>query len=122
MENKPPVNSHLIKAPQAETSAVGGTGFGRLQSITIHEPASKPGLFCLSILFQPNMMTSSNKNIFGVTGPLCEEFTGDRWIPHTKASDAEIWCFLWSTHEQTTEQTIARQAIWDVIVLIMTSP
>ena len=19
-----------------------------------------------------------------------------RWIPHTKASDAELWCFLWS--------------------------
>ena len=22
-----------------------------------------------------------------------------RWIPHTKASDAELWCFLWSTPE-----------------------
>ena len=22
-----------------------------------------------------------------------------RWIPHTKASDAELWCFLWSTSE-----------------------
>ena len=22
-----------------------------------------------------------------------------RWIPHTKASDAEIWCFLWSASE-----------------------
>ena len=21
------------------------------------------------------------------------EFTGHRWIPHTKASDAELWCF-----------------------------
>ena len=21
---------------------------------------------------------------------------GDRWIPRTKASDAELWCFLWS--------------------------
>ena len=27
---------------------------------------------------------------------LCGEFTGHRWIPHTKASDAELWCFLWS--------------------------
>ena len=26
----------------------------------------------------------------------CGEFTGPRWIPHTKASDAELWCFLWS--------------------------
>ena len=30
------------------------------------------------------------------TGPLCGEFTGPRWIPLTKASDAELWCFLWS--------------------------
>ena len=22
-----------------------------------------------------------------------------RWIPHTKASDAELWCFLWSATE-----------------------
>ena len=43
-----------------------------------------------------NMMTSSNGNIFRVTGHLCGEFTGPRWIPHTKASDAELWCFLWS--------------------------
>ena len=31
-----------------------------------------------------DMMTSSNGNIFRVTGPLCGEFTGDLWIPHTK--------------------------------------
>ena len=24
------------------------------------------------------------------------KFTGHRWIPHTKANDAELWCFLWS--------------------------
>ena len=41
-----------------------------------------------------SMMTSSNGNIFCVTGPLCGEFTGHRWIPCTKASDAELWCFL----------------------------
>ena len=30
----------------------------------------------------PNIMvTSSNGNIFRVTGPLCGKFTGDRWIP-----------------------------------------
>ena len=42
------------------------------------------------------MMTSWNGNTFHVTGPLCAEFTGHRWIPLTKASDAELWCFLWS--------------------------
>ena len=46
------------------------------------------------------MMTSSNGNSFCVTGPLCGEFIGHRWIPHTKASDAELWCFLWSTPEK----------------------
>ena len=45
------------------------------------------------------MMTSSNGNIFRVTGHLCGEFTRHRWIPRTKASDAEIWCFLWSAPE-----------------------
>ena len=50
------------------------------------------------------MMTSSNGNILRVTGPLCEEFTGHhRWIPLTKASDAELWCFLWSAPQQTVE-------------------
>ena len=37
---------------------------------------------------------------FRVTGPLCGKFTGHRCIPITKASDAELWCFLWSAPEQ----------------------
>ena len=40
-----------------------------------------------------DMMTSSNGNIFRVTGPLYGEFTGLRWIPRTKASDAELDVF-----------------------------
>ena len=55
-------------------------------------------LWCLH-----SMMTSSNGNMFRVTGHLCGEFTGDRWIPRTKASDAELWCFLWSAPETTVE-------------------
>ena len=39
-----------------------------------------------------DMMMSSNGNIFRVTGHLCGEVTGPRWIPRTKAS--ELWCFL----------------------------
>ena len=42
------------------------------------------------ISFMEDMMTSSNGNIFRVTGPLCGEFTGHRWIPLTKASDTEL--------------------------------
>ena len=36
------------------------------------------------------VMTSSNGNIFRVTDHLCGEFTVHRWIPRTKASDAEL--------------------------------
>ena len=52
------------------------------------------------------MMTSSNGNIFRVTGLLCGEFAGHRWIPRTKASNAELWCFLWAVPELTDEQII----------------
>ena len=40
------------------------------------------------------MITSSNGNIFCVTGPLFEEFTGPRWFPLTKASDANFDVFF----------------------------
>ena len=40
------------------------------------------------------MMTSSNGSIFRVTGHLCGEFTGPRWIPRTKASDADFDVFF----------------------------
>ena len=63
------------------------------------------------------MMTLPNGN----TGPLCGEFTGHRWIPRTKASDAEFCCFLWSAPEQTVEQAIEALVIWDAITFIMTS-
>ena len=45
------------------------------------------------------MMTSSNGNIFRVAGHLCGKFIGQQWIPRTKASDVELWCFLWSAPE-----------------------
>ena len=40
------------------------------------------------------MVTSSNGNILRVTGHLCGEFTGHRWIPFTKASDTELDVFV----------------------------
>ena len=52
------------------------------------------GYFAEACIFR--MMTSSNGNIFRVTSHLCGEFTGPRG---TKASDAELWCFLWSASE-----------------------
>ena len=38
-----------------------------------------------------------------------------------KASDAELWCFLWSLPESTIVQTMEVPVIWDAIALIMTS-
>ena len=48
---------------------------------------------CRRLGLRTHMMTSSNGNIFRVTGHLCGEFTGPRWIPRTKASDAESLMF-----------------------------
>ena len=72
------------------------------------------------------MMTSSNGNIFCVTGHLCGEFTGPRWIPHTKASDAELWCFSlictringWVNNREAGDLRRHR-AHYDVIVMIL---
>ena len=54
------------------------------------------GCRCPGVYF---IMASSNGNIFRVTGHLCGEFTSHQWIPHTKASDTELWYFLWSVPE-----------------------
>ena len=56
-----------------------------------------------------------------VNGPLWGISTGHRWIPVSQASEAELWCFLWSAPEQTVEQTIETSVIWDAIVAIRSS-
>ena len=38
-----------------------------------------------------SMMTSSNRNIFRVTGPLCRGLSSHRWFLLTKASDTELF-------------------------------
>ena len=45
------------------------------------------------------------------TGPLWGEFTGNRWITLTKASDARF-DDLFDLTEQTVEQTIETPVIW----------
>ena len=56
------------------------------------------------------IMTSSSVNIFRVTGTLCRESTGHRWIPLAKA-----------IAEQTVKQTDESPMVQDTIVSIMTS-
>ena len=58
---------------------------------------------------------------FRFTGRLWGESTGHRWIPLTKVSGTEPWCFLWSAPEQTVYQTIETPMIWDANALIMVS-
>ena len=66
-------------------------------------------------IFPVFMMTSSNGNMFRVTGfcagnsPAdCGEFTGHRWILLTQTSDAELWCFLWCLNRQLSKQSRRR--------------
>ena len=89
-----------------------------IENINIFTPAC---YFRFCTIFIVLIMTSSNGNVFRVTGPLWGESTGHRWIPLTTASDAERRCFLWSTSEETVEQTIDTPVIWDAIAFIMTS-
>ena len=50
-------------------------------------------------------MTSWNGNIFRVTGHLCGEFTGLRWIPSTKASDEKHIFFDLRLNKQLSKQS-----------------
>ena len=64
------------------------------------------------------MMMSSNGNIFCITGPLCGEFTGHRWIHLTKASDAELWCFFYlCLNKQLSKPSGYHHAHYDVTVM-----
>ena len=69
------------------------------------------------------MMTSPNRCIFRFTDPLWGESTVARWIPLTKATEAELWCFLsapeqWSRKKsrrrwfQTPSPSLRRHCVW----------
>ena len=77
--------------------------------------------FASSRLCLTFMITSSNGNGFRVTGLLCGEFTVHRGIPLTKASDTELWCFLWSAPWLNGCVNNHKAGDRDAIVLIMTS-
>ena len=73
------------------------------------------------------MMTSSNGNIFRVTGHLCWEFTGLRWIPRTKEVtrsfdvffdlrpnkrlSKQLWGWWFETHSPHYEVTVMFDSI-----------
>ena len=77
--------------------------------------------WCLSLSWWRHQM----EIFFRVTGPLCGEFSGHRWIPHTKASDAEPLFFLWSVlwingwvNNRYTGDLRRHRAHYDVVVMI----
>ena len=71
-----------------QTCVICGQDFGLEKNI---QPTLNPRLNLCNLI---NTMPSSNEKKIRVTGPLCGDFTGQRWIPRTKASGAEPWCFL----------------------------
>ena len=54
--------------------------------------------------------------------PLWGEFIGHRWIPLTKASDAEIWTFFLSAPEQTPVVWVPSRSLWGHWKFQMTKP
>ena len=72
------------------TSTIKGNG----QVIACDTSAQESDHLChkwIESIQNGTMMTSSNGNIFRVTGPLCGEFPGHRPILRTKATDTELW-------------------------------
>ena len=71
-------------------------------------------------------MTSSNGNIFRVTGPLCGEFTGSRWIPLKKGqwrgalmfSLICAWKNGWVKNNHETDDLRRPRTHYDVTLMI----
>ena len=56
-------------------------------------------------LIRDDMMTSSNGNMCRVTGHLCGEFTGHRWIPRTKGQwCGASWICAWILNKSLSKQ------------------
>ena len=66
------------------------------------------------------MMTSSNGNIFRITGHLCGEFTSPQWIPAQRPVTRSFDVFFDLRPKKTAEYTMVRLVIWDAIKSIMT--
>ena len=90
-----PLAIRLRRMVQQHFAAQKGKGndclHGHLCSVYVHE--LPPWLFVIQLQWRPHDDVIKWK-LFSVTGPLCGEFTGHRWIPLTKASDAKLGCFL----------------------------
>ena len=68
-----------------------------------------------------SMMTSSNGNIFRVTGPLCGEFTGPGEFPTQRPVTQSFDVFFDLRLNKWLSKQLQRLVIWDASKLIMTS-
>ena len=93
--------------------------YGIHHNTTLNHAGHKTPLFKTGSWWRHQIETFSASLTFGGGGG--GEFTGHRWIPLAKASEAGLWCFLWSAPEQTVEQTFETPVILDATALIMTS-
>ena len=62
------------------------------------------------------MVTSWHGNIFFVIDPLWGESTGV--FPQNRASNAELWCLLYFSSEQTVEQALELSVIRDAMMFV----
>ena len=99
MSNKIQQNRIYVYILYFKSYSISNVRIGIWYQVVSYNLNAKP---CISL---SSIMTSSNGNIFRVTGHLCREFTGRRWIPGTKASDAELWRFLWSAPKRLGKQS-----------------
>ena len=72
--------------------------------ITYMEPESSH--HCVNVNRPPHDDVTKMETCFALL-VLCEGYL--RWIPLTKASNAELWCFLLCAPDQLTEQTVKKQ-------------
>ena len=59
------------------------------------------------------MMMPSNGIIFNVTGPLWGESPVTSGFPSQRASNMELWCFLWSAPRQIDEKQTGKGANYE---------
>ena len=74
----------------------------RYNTVNIFQPIACKGGRPMAWL---SIMTSSNGNFLCVTGPLCGEFTGHRWIPLIKANDADFFFLICVLNKRLSKQS-----------------
>ena len=76
-----------------------------LLAADISPPHRNAAVSCNSFSWKTRSNLTYIFNTMAADALVVLQISSHRWIPLTKASDMELWCFLRSTPEQTVEQT-----------------